>query len=174
MIRCWPTTPCTLFGAVKGVPSRVSERSDRGVVDRVIVLRFGKMLTLRVVVSSPAEPSGAPESVTLRSTWYQVVAEVSPMFAVVNDPAVVPVIGPRYGWVCVSWWKTTIQEKAPAPSVPSSGSDAVAEKLTVSPALNIDEAAGERMVAAGDRLPATTRVCSVEITCVSLTSSSAV
>src|SRR6185436_17255091 len=53
------------------------------------------------------------------------------------------------GWMCVSWWKTIFHDSRLAASVPSSGSVASPEKLTTSPALNVEPLVGVRMRGTG-------------------------
>src|SRR4029450_1544513 len=57
--------------------------------------------------------------------------------------------GPPAGWMCESWWKRIVQEKALAGSWPSSASVADPEEVIASPARNRAPVVGVRMVAVG-------------------------
>ena len=87
--RLKPSTPVTECGVLTGTPSRNRPR-PAGDVARLSSDSLGKILTT-LLVDRPLSSA----AVTLTS--YEVSADASPVFGIVNDPAR-PVNGPTNGW----------------------------------------------------------------------------
>jgi hypothetical protein len=101
-------------GAVAGTPSTVT-CSPAGFVATVT-------FDLRGFTSRCAWPGWPSVSVTVRWIRYQTLLDVSPDVGTSKQPLSTPVIGPRNGWVWVSWWKRMSHVNALGGRIPSSGS----------------------------------------------------
>lgn len=90
------------------------------------------------------------ESVTVSTISYRVLPSKScPLVGIWSVPLVVFVNGPGPGWMCESWRKRSVQEKALAGSGPSSASVAEPENVIASPAWKRVPVAEVRMVGVG-------------------------